>query len=57
MTMLTLMQRLGARVRNLRQNQELTQESLAERAGIVPAYVSAIECVSRPMAIAENGTS
>jgi transcriptional regulator with XRE-family HTH domain len=42
-----LRQRLGERLRDLRRKSKLTQEQLAEHAGIVPAYVSAIECAAR----------
>jgi transcriptional regulator with XRE-family HTH domain len=43
MTNPALTRRLGSRVRDLRHARGLTQEQLAERAGIVPAYVSSIE--------------
>lgn len=40
-------QRLGARIRSLRQARGLTQEQLAERAGLHPTYVAKIEAGTR----------
>lgn len=39
-----VVKRLGARIRDLRSRADLTQEGLAERAGITWHFVSAIEC-------------
>lgn len=36
-------QRLGARLRMLRQSQRLSQEELAERTGLHPTYIAKIE--------------
>lgn len=38
-----LLQRLGQRVRELRHENSLTQEQLADRSGLHPTYVSGIE--------------
>ena len=39
----TLKQKFGRRVRSLRHTRDLTQEQLAEKAGMSPEYVSKIE--------------
>ena len=39
----TLMEKLGKRIRTLREQKKLTQQTLAEKAGIDPKYVGQIE--------------
>ena len=47
----TVLQRLGKRVRELRTERDLTQEQLADRAGITWGYVSAIERATKSATI------
>ena len=42
-----LRRRLGARIRALRGDRDLTQEQIASRIGVSPKYVSQIECGQR----------
>jgi transcriptional regulator with XRE-family HTH domain len=44
--------RLGAKVRSLRRNENLTQVQLADRLGVSPSYLNLIESNRRPLTAA-----